>query len=329
VNAKEEIEDLIQGGLPILFERAAPVDRKDFSEKYDALNDCASASSAPYLSADTIRYQTIIVVYSLLLASISLLKIKGVKVFEAVVVVNHKLRVIYIAFIAVVTIVFLIKVWSDQKRAKFSGNKKDQAVSELTRLIKRGILKKTIQHHFWIKIFESIGRTYKAYVDAQREVINNPQPFEPGELPVKLPVDLGELRKDPELATEIESQERNFGRISILLAKDESKFKHEAKALLDAHRAAPKDVYSMLRSNTYEKLELAYKDSLGPWMDARMALSDEVLRLVLKPSPENQSLEAIVKILKQLRLVRRVYVALEIIAPLAFAAVVSWYVLSH
>jgi hypothetical protein len=92
-----------------------------------------------------------------LLASASLLKIKGVKVFETLVPVNHRLRLTYTVFIAFVAVVFLIKVWSDIKRSQFARKKTSEAVNELTRLIELGTLRKNIQVHFWIDLFEAIG----------------------------------------------------------------------------------------------------------------------------------------------------------------------------
>jgi hypothetical protein len=329
MHRKEEIKLWVRRGFPILFGYESFVDSDDFTAKYDSLNDSASTASAPYLASETVRYQTILLVYSVLLASASLLRIKGIKVFETVVSFNHRLRLSYTVFIAFVAVVFLIKVWSDIRRSQFTRKKTNRAVAELTRLIELGNLRKNIQHDFWVDLSEAIGRSFKVYMDARSEAANKQESLERREMKKFPLVDLEKGREVSELAAEIEKQEQNFTRLNNLLSLDENKFKRKAAAILDTHRAAPKDELYFMQSDTYDDLKSAYDDTIGPWIDGRSELTKEVLDLSLQSNREYRLLEAIVNMWKELQLIRWVYVVLEIVAPLAFATIVSWYVLSH
>src|ERR1700722_10568087 len=153
MSTEAEIKQSIRNDLAILFGESEPTDLRVFREKYNRLVEYATAVSAPFLGPETIRYQSMLLYVSVLFLSISLFKLGGIKVFDTVLSVDHKLLVAYEVFIGMVIVIFLVKAYVDYLRARFTRSRNAGVGSELAALMSAGLVKRHIQHYFWLEIF--------------------------------------------------------------------------------------------------------------------------------------------------------------------------------
>ena len=107
----------------------------------------------------------------------SLFQIGKIKIGESLISVDRNLLVIYTIFIGAIIVIFLIKAYLDYQRARFVRGRNDQVISELQLMTRIGLLKKQIQEHFWLEIFDVIGCAYKPYADAASQLLNMPSDF--------------------------------------------------------------------------------------------------------------------------------------------------------
>src|SRR5262249_17056926 len=144
-------------------------------------------------------------------------------------------------------------------RAGFVRSRNEQALSELHQLIDVGVSIKYVQHHFWQKIFDVIGMSYKAYDDALAAALQIPQNFDYISKPL-FRVDLEALGKIPEAAAEITRKEAYLAYLVQDLSKDENRFKEEADAILSSSRLQPRD-----RIKADDEIRAAYDRTLSKW----------------------------------------------------------------
>ena len=285
--------------------------------------------SEPFLTPETIRYQSTLLYVSLIFVSVSLFQLGNIKIGENLVSVNRRLLVIYTIFIALITLIFLIKAYVDTQRALFARNRNDEVVNELRQFMAVGLQKKHIQEYFWLEVFDVIGRAYKTYADAASEAVNASPTFEHNPMNV-LNLDRDSLCGVPELATEIAAQDKRLTVLTAELKEDETRFLEKAKRILSEARSQRQDdPYTQLRSDSYERMTKAYDECLCTWFEARNKLTDEHLSQKLKEmanNPEQLQLNAMVTVMKHILKIRRIYAALEIFAPVTFAFGVILYV---
>src|SRR5262249_34214997 len=127
--------------------------------------DYATAVSAPILGVDTVRYQTLLLTLSLLFVSMRFFRFNTVKIFDALVVVDRPLLVIYATFIAAVALLFLIKAYVDYKRAKLTRKKNAEVAYEVPYLIRMRMLRKQFQNYFWTELSNALARAYFVSLD--------------------------------------------------------------------------------------------------------------------------------------------------------------------
>jgi hypothetical protein len=328
MRTKEQIGQLIRNHLPMVFGDQDSVNRDKFREKYDALVDYAASVSAPFLGAETVRYQSMLLYVSLLFLSISLFRIGKVKIGEALISVDRKLLVIYVVFIAAIALIFLVKAYVDYQRARFVRERNDDASSELRNLITVGLARKHIQEYFWLEIYDAIGRCYGLYDDAARAALNQPPEFKHISMQA-FNVDRAALGKNPETKAELDRQDAHLAALIQELGEDENRFREQAETILAAARAQPEDPLRIRTHRPVEELRAAYNQTLGKWIDARNRLNDQHLDFALERmgrAPEVVRLEAMVGVLKRIRTIRQIYAVLEIGAPVAFAIFAIAYV---
>ena len=320
MRTQAEIEQSIRDNLPIIFARSESVDRRAFLEKYNALVDYATTVSQPFLTAETTRYQSILLYVSLIFVSVSLFQIGNVKIGESLVSVNRRFLVIYTIFIAAITLIFLLKVHLDSERARLVRSRNAESYNELDQLLSIGRLKKSIQEYFWLEVFDVIGRAYKAYDDAQSEAQNSSPNFKFVSMQV-MNLDREALCRDSELATEIAAQEKHLAALTTELAEDETRFMDKAKTILSA-RSQPQDDLDMQLPSDYDRIREAYDQCLGNWFDARNALNKEhasLKRKEMTDDPELHKLKAMSTVLEGIANIRGRYAKLEVSAPVVFA----------
>jgi hypothetical protein len=324
MSTEAEIKQSIRNDLAILFGDSEPTDLRVFREKYNRLVEYATAVSAPFLGPETIRYQSMLLYVSVLFLSISLFKLGGIKVFDTVLSVDHKLLVAYEVFIGMVIVIFLVKAYVDYLRARFTRSRNAGVGSELAALMSAGLVKRHIQHYFWLEIFDAIGRAYKAYDDALSAVANKPSEFT--HRPVQtLTLDKTGFSKNLEAIAEIEKHEAFLAGLIRELAGDENRFRDAAELILNVARSQPEDEFAVPSESGYEKIRRAYEQHLSKWLNARNALNDAFFSS-RNDWPDNQRAEAAAQIVERIATIRRVYVVLEVVAPVAFAIFAILYV---
>lgn len=350
MRTQAEIEHSIRENLPIIFGKSESVGLSTFVEKYNHLLDYATAVSEPFLRADTIRYQSILLYVSLIFISLSLFQFGTIKVFENVLSVNRQLLVIYTIFIGAMTVIYLIKAYTDFQRAHIVRSRDNQVIeliNEMSESAITGVLKERIQMYFWYEIGCLVDRAHNAYHKAVSEALNS-SPFEIPRLNF-MNLALDDLRESSELSAEIATQEKHLAELAAELAKDEARFQDEAEMILTAARTHSTEIAAQmnlwtkfdaeilqepleslhLRDRAAGDLQAALNKYLQKWIGARDNLQSESLRIGLERnlySPLMQQFKDVQTVMKRVLKIRRLYAALEVLTPVAFAIFVNFYV---
>lgn len=316
-----EIEQSIRDNLPIFFGTAEAVDQGVFLEKYNELADHAAVVSEPFLRAETVRYQSILLYVSLLFLSVSIFRVKNLRISENALSVDSKFLAIYTVFIATIALIFALKSYVDYQRSRFVRSRTDHLIHQVRDITMSGVLTKRIQQYFWQELFDVIGRTWdKTYEDALAKAQDRP-PL--SEQIATQSLTLDPLRDVPELATEIALQEEHLATMVAELAQDEMCFRNTVEALLRAARARPPYEAPPPRS---EHIRLAFDQCLSNWFEARNALALSLLKRDWTTSQEERQMDAILDVVRRISNIRRIYGALEVLAPVAFAFLAILYV---
>jgi hypothetical protein len=323
-----EIKDSLLKNLELFFGESEAVDSGAFRQKYNSLVDSAIAVSAPFMGPETIRYQTMLLSLSIVFISISLFRIAGIKIGDNLVSVDGRLLVIYAVLIVMVSLIFLLKASLDYQRARLVRERNADPSSELKNLISLGLTMKRIQSHFWLEIFDAIGRAYKTYDEATRAILNQASEFNPVSMQV-VPLDRTSLNKIAETKAEIDRLDTYLGSLVAELDEDEKQLRQACVEILAAVPEAVDDPYMVLRDTRFEKIHGAFEQYLGKWFKARNALSDKALDFTIENMTRDATLaqlNAMIEVLKRIRSIQRVYLVLEIAAPVAFAIFCILYV---
>lgn len=329
MHTKEEIEKTLRTQLPIIFGKKDAVDFVEFRKKYNELIDYALANTEPFLKAETVRYQSILLYTSLIFLSIKYLSILKIKIDSVEVEVSAKLLIAYSVFIGMVALIFLTKAMVDSRRARLLKEKNSDRISELKNLISAGWLKKTIQQHYWLKIFDEIGRASKVWQDEMAKINGRQPTLEILEMMKFQTLDLENLRGHPELVGEIEGQEKFYGELEIAIKKATERYVNQVQSY---QKPAPpmdsflEDSFSYAR---WEHATGAYNNHLKKWLEARNSLITEQVKHQFDDETggaENRKFEAMLTVLKRSKWLQSVYTFLEIVMPLFFAGAVLGYV---
>jgi hypothetical protein len=167
MRTQAEIENSITAALPILFGKADAVDESVFSGKFDSLLAAIGPIVGPFLSAETVRYQSILLASSVFLMSIVFFRWGYIKLLDNAVTVDRKVLVIYSIFVGAVALIFTTKAYVDVQRTRLTPSVSAKLAAELNRLIQVGALKKQIENYFWTKMFDAIGRSYGLYQESR------------------------------------------------------------------------------------------------------------------------------------------------------------------
>jgi hypothetical protein len=350
VNTKEEIEDSIKDNLPILFRGAEEVDRATIAEKHNAFIDYLITASAPSLSTETSRYQSIVLCGSVFLLFVKFTHIftpkpATVTIFGIITPLNGSLVAIYSVFLAVVVGFSLIKAWVDIERVRFSREKNKNSITDLVALFWGGFSKRYIQIAFWLKISDAIGRSYKVYDDVVKISGDSAALVEDQESS-NFPLDLDSLQQNPVCAVEISRLETYLANINEDLAAAEKRFcqlkaapvitdppdeekifvtfkvDRELKELWEKNQRLEDDI------RADDRIREAYEATLEPWVEARIKLSIKALKFVAEMSAYPTQLERMKKALSRLVVARWISFLIEVVAPTFLAGMVIVYVLA-
>lgn len=326
------IEQSIRRNLPILFGNREPADDDAFLKRFDSLAEYAATVSEPFLRSETTRYQSILLYVSLVFVSIGLFGIGQITFGETLLFVDRRLLFVYTVFIAAVAVIFLMKAYVDYQRANFSRSKNFRAITEMREVLDVSSLRKNVQYYFWEEISNTIGRAYEPFHDAMSKSLDQAPDVVPTSTNL-FTMDLKELRKIPELTATIEANEKCLAELSDELAKDVAKFEEKAEIILKAREAAGHDdPYRVFSDSSFERINKAFDECLGSWFDLRNRLQDENLSVIFGEatnSSQQKRAKAVLRLLERIQRIRRLYVGLEVFAPVLFAAVAIFYVWSQ
>jgi len=328
VSDQQEIEQSIREEFPILFLHADTLDPEQYLEKRNQLIDYGVTVSQPFLSAETVRYQSILLYASLIFLSVSLLQIGKLKIGDELVAVDKRLALFYEVFLGAVALIFLMKAYIDFGRAQLGRAKNDHVLSQFINFLAIARLRKQLQQHFWGEIFDKIGVCYQAYTDAQAKARNRPSDHKHISVNV-LSLKIDELRKLSELRPAIVAHETFLATLTAQLMKDESRFNDRVdRAFQLAAKSEANDSFDCYtqRRSAAGQVQAAYEETLKPWIEARNTLSNEQLKSELKDSTDLARLDHQLVLVQRIVRLRQLYAAIEIGTPILFALVVIFYV---
>lgn len=331
MDKKERIKSSLREGLSIVLGRVNSLDRAEFTKRFQLLVDAAAARSAPVLGAETVRYQGILLYASLILVSVALFAIRTIKIGDAAISVDRHVLLFYAVFIAMIAIVFAVKAVVDYKRASFfTGITSVAAMGQAQHLVQVALLKQHIQNYYFFEFVDAVAKAYHRYSNADAKLTGRKETDPPSSMNALL-LDRVAFGRDPELAAELDRQERLHGPLNAELAADVGQFDQAALVIASSSGAETDDEHQPYEERPRGKLQKAFVEWLRPWLDARNQIGDEHTDAVLAngdDSPELKRLKAINSVLKQPTRIQRVYVVLEIIAPLVFALAAIVYAYS-
>jgi len=328
MSTKQQIENTARVCCPLVFWNPYAVPEREFLQKYDALADSAAGASASFLSPDAIRYQSLLLYSSLIFLSVSLFKFNTVKILENSVAVDRRLYALYTTFMVLIALLFVLKAYADALRTQAAGTKHALMTRDFTEMMRVGILRRHIQHYFWLELSDAIGRAYQVYEEALSRAAGQTNSSTLLKMNA-LTIDRAAIRKTPELAPELEFQECVFESLAAKLAKDEASFKAAVEA--NYRQTTPPGTPNASPHFVPDAdVRTPYEQFIRPWIDARIALLNESYELTMsKGDIILKQSNAILSVIKRMRKVRFIYNIIEIMLPLVFAACTIAYAWKH
>lgn len=316
LSTTEAILDSLRRNFPLLFTDADPVDTEELRTKYNRAVEYANTVSAPSLSSETTRYQTVLLSLSTLLIALKVLHLQNITLYENTVAADRRALVWYVLLLLGVATIFLAKVYVDRKRSHFLRLKDAESLQSLWDFMFVAAAKNRIQAHHYASVFNYIGELYEKYRNAQR-LSRIPQ------IRLESTLTRDDVAKNPQLMREELMQEwdrleqyANALRRQVL--HDAEQFYSDAYAI---RRDARLDDTIAPASSSLRSVE-AYDRTLGKWVEARNSV---------RPPAHNRLLDqfaALKAVLDPMLAVRNVYGILEIAVPVAFAIVAVIYALT-
>jgi hypothetical protein len=326
MNTREEIEQSIRDNLPIIFGDRDAVDLATYRQKRDDLFSYGTAVSAPFLGTETIRYQSILLYSSLLYLSVNLFQLGQIKIFDTSVSVDSRLFTSYFLFIVAIIGMFLAKASLDFRRAELPKKQYEASPSEMTELLRIGLLRKHIQEYFWLEIYDAIGRSFGTYYNAARAALDQPEDFKHTAIQA-LSIDRKEASKRLETRAELKAQESNLVVLLARLSEDENQFRAKAEIILTGAPERLKDPRLVFPTSPAEEVMAVYEQTLRKWLEARNHLNDEHFDIVMNDwSKTLFQTEELIDILARMTNIRRYYALFEILLPVLFAIFAILYV---
>jgi hypothetical protein len=329
LKTKGEIEYAIRTRLNLLFDRFGHADLGEFTEKYRALLEALTSASQPFLTAETTRYQSLMLYLTLLFVVLHVFALNSFKFADNILPVDQKLRVAFTILICSVLLMFLIKAYVDTQRAKITAQKSDDLRSEVMLLLTIAQLRKRIHSHFCVRIFNAMGSACNALTEELNKLRSDsaPMPFAP---PGIVGPELGSLDEVPSLFNEIERLRRFESQLTQELSANDTAFRNSTNGILAESKASDAVAHSTVFSNSpAEQVAEVYARTLQKWRDAFAKLSDATFKanfLKSDDSPLIQRLRKLKRSLETIRKVRRTYWLVDISLPVLLAVTGTVYV---
>jgi hypothetical protein len=238
MNTREKIEDSVIANLPIWFAGDLEADKHTFQEVYNRFLDYASSASGAYLGTETVRYQSMLLYSSLLLATVQFFNFDQITLFEKKISVGPQALLIYTLFMWAIATIFIIKSIIDGTRVKFTEEKNLPALVELIKTTNIALFKRQLQQYFAMNIFSTIESAarerhsaFQAGGKASDSNTEGPKAEDPY-VKMRFDINLRELSKFPDLATEISRLEAFVSDFKQALYNDIEECRRQKSALL-------------------------------------------------------------------------------------------------
>lgn len=320
-----DIERRIRTQFPISFGDADAVDDKIFQAALNDATEYALAATGPYLGAEAIRYQSMLLYISLIFISLKIFAIGDFKWVDHPISVDGKFLWLYASFMAAVALIFLIKCYVDDQRNRLLRAKNSHLLPELKHLLDIATLRIQIENYFWIQVFDTIGATYKYFSDATARALEQEPNFRHIPMADNIHIELDQLRGLPELVEEITRHELRLSSLKSDLQRDVARFSGKLEKVF---ADAAIDGEEERQNNRFHDITAAFDNTLKPWFEARNKLTSMRLKRViddLSNSPHHGRYKILLSLYKRISNIRRVYVAIEIVAPMLLACLAVFY----
>src|SRR5262245_43419803 len=267
--AEAEIERLIREEFPIVFGDASAIDKEEYRSKRNALADLGLAITGPYLSPETVRYQSILLYMSLIFVALHLFKVVSFKLGEVATVVDGRLLLMYALLIAVVAATFVLKAHVDARRTFFMRVKNSEALKDIVTVLDEAQEKLNIEHYYFRQAFDDMiatGDTYRKALASLSEASPLSASANPNVTRLNVEqvrINMEQVRKSPELTLKVEMHEAFLSLLRQQLRADVSRFSDRAVALRSHERGLTRVL----------NLKEIYSDQLEPWIKACDQLS--------------------------------------------------------
>jgi hypothetical protein len=173
--------------------------------------------------------------------------------------------------------------------------------------------------YFWLEISDILGHLYKTYDEFYEASRMQRSEFEPTPMQV-VTLDRTGLNKIAETKAEIARLEAYLASFTAELDEDKEQFRRESVDILAG--VAVQDTRT-------KEIRAASEQYLEKWFKTRTALSNKNLNFAVENSKHDAMVaqaDALVKVLERIRSIQRIYLGIEIAAPVVFAFFCILYV---
>lgn len=320
MRTQAEIGKDLRDHFPLVFGTADPIARSTFRRAYKRLVRDTREVAEPYLRRETLHYQSLVLYTTLALLVIKLFKLDKISFIHGDIVVDRSFYVFYTILIALLVSLFLIKAWMDAYRAELLRQEKDSVLLELSNRLAIAAQRIRIQEHYWLEVFDVIGRTYETYSNATARAIGIPDSFRHVSMNV-ISLDRGRLSN--EFASEVDQYDKYLAAVKVRVGEDEGSFKVEAGQILAkaSQSEHPQPGLAHEVPDSYSEIVKIFDAHLRPWFDARNSLATEAASVAVSQLAAglNADTTALNRLIGREHRRRFVYAAIEICAPAAWA----------
>lgn len=311
--------------FPLVFGVEDEAEEKRYAEKHHALVDYASRAAAPILSAETVRYQTILLTLSLAFASVAFFRFNNVAVFNTVVGVDRSLLIVYAMFVVAIATLFAAKAFLDFERAKLLRTEGATAHAGVRRVIQLRSERKFIQNHFWSELANAIKDANNEANAAIAAAIGAEPPV--AMLTIQyVDLDFDALAKIPELDAEVRRYRECLAVTRAQLRDAQVAFDLELRRIIELERTRPSyfgdDDPTTPR---YSELVRAKDDTVRPWLDAWTTLTNDHFSFGTSDSRSYDRANDLLTTLERSWKIRRLYFWIEVVLPVLVAGAAIIY----
>jgi len=324
------IEIAISDALPLLFQGASEDLKikieKDYTQSYELFIE---DSNIPF-STSTINYQQLLIRSSIVFLIILLYHSGSLNILGISVEINQPVLVGYAAFLLLLAIVFVSKVFIDGQRRAIIQTRRSAALQALGVQMLNDSIKRLVQHYYWEKI--DVAITKACHEDEQYIAALTFVGFPPliWQRKIESGFTLDAYKIFPSFKGEQERVHAFYLDIEQELLEYKNLLHQRIKSIiLEEH--APIPAPGSPDGSKAKLLRQSLDDVLSKWRDAQKNLSKYLNKVTDSSSDESPAHEISAGIdimLRKATIIRRFHLILELIMPLLLlgAALTYWWV---